>query len=188
MLRKILLGAAVACLFASMPIIPFALADEPQADAKDEKKVEPIDFRKLKEFLPESVAEIPRTEARGSKNSVGEAKISQAEGEYSKDGSESTASVSIMDYGAVPWMVAGMAAWENMEIDNESDDEYQRTVTYGKYRGYETYNTKEKSGQLQLLVAKRFLISIDLNKIEPEYFGKTVESMKLDDLAALAEK
>lgn len=188
MIRKILLGVAMASLFGSVPSIPLVLADEPASDESQEKKVEPIDFRELKKFLPESVADLPRTEATGSKTSMGEAKISQAEGRYSKDGSESNAGVTIIDYGAMPSLVAGMAIWESMEIDQESDDEYQRTVTYGTYRGLESYNMKEKRGQLQLLVAKRFLITIELDQIEPEYFGKTVETMKLDELAALAKQ
>ncbi len=179
---------ATAVLLTSTPV-PLLAEDPPQgADQKqDQKKIEPLDFRKLKEFLPAKVGEIARSEAKGQKFSVGEGKISQAEGDYHADGNDATAQVVIFDYGAMPDMVAGMTSWTKMEIDNESDDEYTKTVTYGTYRGLETYNTKEKHGTLQLLVGDRFLVSVTLNGIDPAEFGKTIEAMKLADLVAVAK-
>lgn len=158
-----------------------------QKQEQPKKAVEPIDFRKLKEHLPESVGGIKRSNAEGAKNSFGEAKVSQAEGDYQPEEGEAHARIEIIDYGGIPGMAEGMAYWLKVEIDNESDDEYSKTVKYGNHRGLETYNTKDKHGTLQLVVADRLIITITLDHIEPTEFAKTVEAMKLDALAELAK-
>ncbi|HQY89871.1 MAG TPA: hypothetical protein PK402_14555 [Tepidisphaeraceae bacterium] len=190
MLRQSLIALAFACSL--MPILPatsIAFADEPAADSKEEKKpVEPVDFRELKKFLPEAVGGVSRSEASGSKTASGGMKITEANGHYSKEGSDSSAEVVIIDYGAMPEMAAAVGSASGMDIDTESDDEYMRTVKYGEHRGIESYNSKEKSGSLQLFVAGRFFVTISIEHLEPTEFANTVAAMKLDDLAALAKK
>lgn len=181
--------AALAISFAAFSVPLYADDGAQSTDQKQEetKKVEPVDFRKLKELLPESVGGVKRSEAKGEKAGFGDQKISQANGEYSADNNEASATVSIIDYGGIPGAAAGFAAWTQMDIDNESDDEYTKTVTVAGIKALETYNTKEKHGSIQFLVASRFIVNIELHSIAAEELQKTMNEMKLKDLEALAK-
>lgn len=187
-MHRVIAAITLAISAVSVPVLAEDVPQQEDAKKEEQKKaVEPIDFRKLKEHLPESVGGIQRTDAKGSKQSFGEAKVSQAEGQYQPEEGESSANITIIDYGGIPGMAEGMAAWTKIDIDNESDDEYSKTVTYGTYKGMETYNTKDKHGSLQLLVADRLIVTITLDHIEPAEFAKTVEAMKLAELESLAK-
>lgn len=181
--------AAIVFAISAVSVPVFAQDAQQNAEQKQEepKKVDPVDFRKLKELLPEKIGEIARSNARGEKSGFGEMKISQATGEYSKDDNESSATLVIMDYGAIPAAAAGMASWESLDIDNESDDEYTKTVTVGDYKALETYNNKDKRGTIQLLVAKRFMVNLEIHNMDAALLQKTISEMKLADLAALAK-
>lgn len=181
--------AAIVFAISAVSVPVFAQDAQQGTEQKQEepKKVEPVDFRKLKALLPEKVGEIQRSNAKGEKSGFGEMKISQATGEYTKDESESSATLTIMDYGAIPGAAAGLAAWEQTDIDNESDDEYTKTVKIGDYKALETYNNKDKRGSIQLLVAKRFMVNLEIHNMDAAELEKTISEMKLADLAALAK-
>lgn len=187
-----MLKAVAAIVFAVSAVsVPAFAQDAGQgAEQKQEepKKVEPVDFRKLKELLPQAVGGIALVEGgKGQKSGYGEMKISQATGDYTKDETESSATITIMDYGGIPGAAAGFAAWEQTDIDNESDDEYTKTVKVGDYKALETYNSKEKRGSIQLMVAKRFLINLEIRNMPAAELQKTISEMKLADLAGLAK-
>jgi hypothetical protein len=149
--------------------------------------VDPVDYRKLKELLPNSLGDLKRADAEGGKQSVGELKLSQARGTYNEDGKEGGGSVSIFDYGAMPGMAEASAPWVNVDIDHESDTEYARTVKIGNYKGMETYNKEQKTGSIMLVVARRFIVQIEINDLAPEVLQETAKSMKLAELEALAK-
>lgn len=184
-MRRLIATLVITAAAFSSPL----LADDAPQDQKQQqeqpKKVEPVDFRKLKEFLPAAVGGVNREDAKGSKNTFGDAKISQAEGTYSAEGNEASAQITIVDYGGIPGMAEGMAIWTKTEIDNESDDEYQKTVTYSNFKGLESYNLKEMHGTLQLIVGNRIIVNIQLKHLDPTEFAKTVEAMKLGELEKL---
>lgn len=156
-------------------------------DASTKAPVEPVDYKKLKELLPATLGGLKRADAEGSKQSVGDIKLSQVRGTYNEDGKDGSGSVSIMDYGAMPGMAEGLSPWMNVEVDNESDTEYTKTVKVGDYKGMETYNKESKSGSLTLVVGKRFLLQVEINDLGPEVLQDTVKAMKLAELEALAK-
>jgi hypothetical protein len=182
-----------ASLLAPAPFI-FAEEEAPATEPADApKKVQPIDFRKLKELLPGEVGGVEQSDSSGSRQKIGDMAISQATGEYNAEAGDDdeaqpkSAQVIIIDYGGSPEMIQGMTAWTQMEIDNESDDGYQRTVEVQGFKGLEQYNFEGKQGSLVLAVANRFLVTIHTNQHESDVLKATGEAMKLKDLAALAE-
>ena len=158
-------------------------AEEPAPPA-----VEPIDYKKLKAWLPADLAGQKRTNAEGQKMGMGEVKMSQAEGKYGQSDGDApkTLELSVIDYGATKGMIEGLSAFASMDIDQDGDKGFQKTVKLGEYRALLTYDTESKRGEATVFVAKRFIVKVTLNNLPPEDVQKTAESLKLDDLAKLA--
>lgn len=186
-LLSIVLGAAA---FAAPP---FVVAQDAPAGG-DAKKPEqpavkdPVDFKKLKELLPDTVAGLKRSNAEGSKQGMAGMKLSQAQGTYSEEGKDQNATVTINDYGAMPGMLEGMSGWMNMEIDNDSDTQSSKTLTINGYKAYEEYNKQDKSGHIIVVVGNRFWVEVQVNSgIDADALKATAESLKLKELEALGK-
>src|SRR5688500_2483178 len=115
-------------LLAGILCVPLVFAAEPPAD-KPADKPQPIDYKKLKELMPEELLGQRRTKLEGEKISIGEFIISQASGRFGDDSKEGALNfeVQFIDYSAAKGMAEAMAAWRNMEIDKEGDDGFERT-------------------------------------------------------------
>lgn len=178
----------VAAVMAALSFVPAAIAAD-EKENKEAPKTEAIDFRKLKELLPEELGGLKRKEATGEKNKLGEISISQARGAYQK-GDEDNApriTVEIQDFGGMGNQAAmGMAtAWTMAEIDKETDDGYEKTVKVAGNAGFETWNKNDKHGQVQLIVAKRFIVTVQTDNLPAGECKKLAEKLPLDKLAAL---
>ncbi|MBX2842090.1 MAG: hypothetical protein KTR26_09975 [Flammeovirgaceae bacterium] len=152
-------------------------------------KVEPVNFRKLKELLPEEVAGIDRTNAEGEKAGAMGMKISKAEGGY--DDGDKKINISITDMG---FMASGelgammTAGWLMADIDRESDTEMERTTKIKGYKGYEEYKFDKKSGKVSLFVGDRFIVEIDGRNIELDDLRETVDEIDLDELESMKDE
>lgn len=181
------LGLAVCvCLGLSQ----LCLADD-SADAKESKKNTSVDFRKLKELMPAELAGIKRTKVEGQKVSAAGFSISQAEGSYEKDADKDDApkiTVTMMDYGSNQEIAAATAAWANADLDQESDNGYTKTVKVAGHPGLETWDKENKTGNLQLYVSKRFIVTVNVEHMDPAQIQKAAKALPLDKLAALAKE
>lgn len=130
-------------------------------DFEEGREVEVVDFRILKDMLPEQVGPCKRTSATGEKNSGMGFTVSETKGKYtSEDGSQSL-EIKIMDMGSVKgW--AGLAAWgwTIAETDKETDTGYERTMKYKGHKGFEKYDMEQQDGSIELFVAKRYMVSV----------------------------
>ena len=149
-----------------------------------------VDYKKLKEMLPEKLGGLKRTEATGERTGFGEIKISTARASYVQDennGDSPRIELQIFDYGTNKQMLEGMAMWTKMEVDREGDDGFQKSLKIQDQPAMQTYTNEGKSGQLQLLVGDRFLVSINTAALSVEQFKKIGDELKLKELAALAK-
>ena len=154
---------------------------------KQGSKVETVDFRKLKELLPEELDGMNRTSASGEKTNSFGIKVSQSEGKYKSEDGEQNIKITIIDLGSMKGLT-GMAlfAWTMAEIDKETEDGYEKTTEFKGYKAFEKYNTKNKNGDLEVLVGDRFMVKgegwgVDMDEIHNALglidFG-SLESMK----------
>lgn len=154
---------------------------------KKGSKVEAIDFRKLKELLPEELDGMIRTNAKGEKTNAMGVNISQSEGKYETEDGKQNIKISIIDFGSMKGLT-GMAlfAWTMADIDKETDDGYEKTTEFKGYKAFEKYNTTNKSGDLEVLVGERFMVKgegwgVDMDAIH-DALGEidlgTLEGMK----------
>lgn len=154
---------------------------------KQGSKVETVDFRKLKELLPEELDGMKRTGASGEKTNSFGIKVSQSEGKYKSEDGQQNIKITITDLGSMKGLT-GMAlfAWTMEEIDKETEDGYEKTTEFKGYKAFEKYNTKNKNGDLEVLVGDRFMVKgegwgVDMDEIHNALglidFG-SLESMK----------
>jgi len=135
------------------------------------KASEPVDFRALKDLLPEEAGGIKRTSSEGEKAGAMGFVVSNAEGRYeSEAGARIT--IKITDMGAMAGVGAlGAYAWAMAEVDKETESGYERTVSIKGNRGYEKYDRQNQSGEVSLMVAGRFIVEVD-------GYGVPIEALK----------
>ena len=77
-----------------------------------------------------------------------------------------------------PWSMFMAAGYEK-----ESSSGYERSVNVAGHPGFERWNKRDKDGELNLVVNKRFLVTIDGNNIEDnkvlEEFATKIDAAKL---------
>jgi len=156
---------------------------ELQENFEEGKEVETVNFRELKALLPEELDGLNRTSASGEKTNAFGINVSQAEGEYKSEDNSSRIKITIVDMGSMSgW--AGLAAfgWTMAEIDKETDDGYERTIEYKGYKGFEEYNTKRNYGKKEIMVAKRFMVTVEGTNVPMEAINDGMDEVDVDEL------
>ncbi|NIJ51279.1 hypothetical protein [Dyadobacter arcticus] len=161
-----------------------AFADKAK-EIGNRETVDPIDFRKLKELLPEKAGGLARTEATGEKSGAMGFTVSTAEGKYKGDDGESI-DIEIVDTGGIAGVsTMALAAWSMAEIDKETTTGYEKTTKIDGYKAFEKYDNESKSGEINVLVGDRYLVNIDGNDITVDQLKdvlKEIDLAKLSDL------
>jgi hypothetical protein len=153
--------------------------------ASDGKAVEPVNFRDLKALLPEDLPGLKRTDARGEKTSAFGVNVSEAEGRYESEDGKSV-EIKIMDFGSMSGFVGMTAtAWAFADVDRETDSGYERTTTYNGYKAFEKYDNSDQSGEIQVIVAKRFLVTTQGNNIAMDAIKGALRAVDLGKLASM---
>lgn len=147
-------------------------------------QVEPVDFRRLKALLPETLGGWKRVNAEGSRTNVIGITSSRALASYA-DGKGGTLEVELVDMGSLTGVTALAFAWVTLEIDKESDDGYERTFALEGRKAFERYSRKEKAGELDVLVASRFVVTLKGRGVDAPAFRAAVAGLDLAGLDAL---
>lgn len=128
--------------------------------------VEPMDFRELQTLLPETIGGLKRGEVKGEKAGAMGIKVSNAEAAYSAGG-DARITLKIVDSGSISGF-AGMAgaAWMMVDIDRESSSGYEKTSTAAGRKTHEKWDKEGKHGEVNMVVASRFIIEIRGDGIE----------------------
>jgi hypothetical protein len=150
---------------------------------KDGKKVTPVDFRDLKALLPENLGTIKRTNLEGERTAAMGMNISTASADYSDQENNQSIDLKITDLGSVSGL-SGLAAygWYMVDIDKETETGYEKTTTYKGYKGYEKYDNQYKSGEISLLIAKRFVVEANGNNVDMDQLKAAVNLIDLGKL------
>ena len=154
-----------------------------------EETVEVVNFRKLKELLPEEIDDLKRTNSSGEKTNAFGIKVSKAEGKYKSEDNKQKIEITILDMGSMKGL-AGMTAfaWSWAEIDKESDDGFERTFEYKGHKAYEKYNTNYQDGEVQVLVAKRFMVEIKGNDVPVDKIHSALDEVNIGDLESMKDE
>lgn len=143
-----------------------------------------VDFSKLIPFLPEAPATWTADKAEGSTDDIGGTKITSVHRDYKKGEGETapTTSISILDSAANPEYVASTtAAWS---MSTSTPEGYTKTLTIEGMPGFETFENEGKHGTLWLMIAKRYVLTIETQNQESKDLQ---EWLKRVDVKKLAE-
>ena len=155
-----------------------SLTDEAEKLSKDGAK-EVVDAKVLKELLPADADGLPRKEASSEKTGAMGFKISTANAKYRED--DSSIEVSIVDVAGTG-AIMGMAAWAMVDVDKESESGYEKTTTYKDHKAFEKYDTNNKDGEIAVLIASRFVVSVKGNNVSMDKIKATLDDIDLGKL------
>ncbi|MDZ7934632.1 MAG: hypothetical protein U5M51_06655 [Emticicia sp.] len=134
------------------------LVDKIKEEAENMSNEEPkevVDAKLLKELLPEEAAGLARKSAESEK------------------------------VGAIAGALMGMAAWSMIDMDKETENGYEKTTTYKGNKAYEKYNSKNRDGEMAVIVAKRFVVTVKGRDVEMDKIKETFDDIDLGKLADL---
>lgn len=151
--------------------------------ANDGKPVDPVAFQTLQTHLPK-VSGWEMSEPNGERMTM-PVPFSSVEANY-KNG-DARVQVKIVDTGFAQLL---MMPWQMMlatGYSKESSSGYEKATTVGGNPGIEKWNKSSKNGELDVLVAKRFMVTIESHDVDDM---KTVQDFasKIDFNALAAAK
>jgi hypothetical protein len=163
----------------------FAKAMEGMAGALaggDGKTVEPVRFQALEGVLPQvsgwEMAK-PRSERMTSPIAYSETEATYRKGDASID-------VKLVDSGFSSMLIAPWSMMLASGYSRETSDGYEKAVSVNGQPGFEKWDSGSKDGELNLLVNKRFLLTVEGNDLEDtRILHDFVSSIDMDKLAAL---
>jgi hypothetical protein len=123
----------------------------------DGKKVDPVAFATLQTLLP-TVSGWEMEKPRGERMTA-PIPYSQTEVRYTKG--DSSVDVKVVDSGFAQMLIAPWAMMLATGYSKETSDGYEKSVTVNGQPGFEKWDSEDKSGELNVLVGKRFLVSIE---------------------------
>jgi hypothetical protein len=147
------------------------------------KAVDPIDFRVLKEMLPEALPEMQRNNASGERTEMMGIQVSSAEAQYGS-GANGRVHVKISDLGTLT-ALSGMAAALEPKVDKETDTGYEKTARYNSRQVHESYDRASQQGEMKVLLDGRFEVEVSGSGVKMETIKATLASIDLNRLEAM---
>ena len=148
----------------------------------DGKTVEPVRFQELQAALPE-VSGWQRGTPTGERM-TSPVPFSQAEADYTMG--EANISVKVVDSAFSQMLIAPWAMFLTAGYERETSEGYEKSVTIGGNPGFERYNTANKDGELNIVLAKRFLLTVEGDNITDtkvlHEFASKIDASKLESL------
>lgn len=128
----------------------------------DGKTVSPVTFQALQGTLPE-VGGWTMDKPRGERM-TSPVPFSQSEARYTRG--DARVEVKVVDSGFAPLLIAPWSMMLASGYSRESTEGYEKAVTVGGQPGFEKWNSESKDGELNVLVDKRFLVTIEGDDID----------------------
>jgi hypothetical protein len=146
------------------------------------KPVDPVSFRDLIALLPSPAGwehEKPIGERMTSPVSFADASVRLMKG-------DATVTAKITDSGFNQLFVAPLAAFLAGNYEQETTHGYEKSIKVGDAPGMEKWDSETKSGDLTVIVNKRFIVELDGSSIEnPKVLHEILDKIDLKKLADL---
>jgi hypothetical protein len=171
-----------------------ALAQDNPAPAATQPQGNPVDYRDLKQVMPEKLAGLPRGEVQGENLDMGGIKMSHASAPYggSTDAQDAnappvpSAQFDIADYSFAPEMGAGLAARAQMpDTLQESDAGVVQTTKIGEHPMFLNYDNAGQHAEVQLYVAGRFIVNLQTDGLTLDQVRAALQELPLKAISEL---
>jgi hypothetical protein len=147
------------------------------------KDVQPVDFHRLKEMLPETIGGLRRTEASGQSGEAMGIKGSSATAHYG-DGANASVQVEITDLGSLSGL-AGLAAKFDPSMEKETDTGYERTTKINGQLVHERYDRLARSGEVSVILNNRFSITVNGSGVDARVLTGALKELDVGKLATM---
>jgi hypothetical protein len=163
------------------------------AEMSGGKEIKAVDPKEMKALLHETLGGAKRNNAESSRMSQGGIDIATARANYDPEATEGDTpnpsfSVEIMDLGNLSGaMAVGFTSWAMTQFERDTETGYEKTTKYKDHPAVEKYDRESKSGELQVYVAKRFLVKVSGNDATIEQIREAVDALDVGKVASLAK-
>lgn len=148
----------------------------------DAKPVEPVGFRDLMAILPE-LDGWEKQKPTGERM-TSPVPFSQAEGRYTKG--DASIDIKIIDSGFNQLLLTPAAMFLSAGYERETSEGHEKSAKVNGQPGWEKWNNDRKDGEVNALVGKRFLVTLEGNSIEDvAVLHAAANKMDLAKLASL---
>jgi hypothetical protein len=148
----------------------------------DTKPVDPVSFKDLEALLPE----LPGWERDKPSGERMTAPVTYAEASVNYTKGDANISAKITDSAFNQVLVAPLAMMLAANYSHETDSGYEKGIKVGDMPGFEKFDKDDKSGDLTVVVNKRFIVEIEGHQIDDVAVLHTaLDRMDLKTLAAL---
>lgn len=151
----------------------------------------PVPFRELEAVLPERIDGFRLTSREGGSGGAMGFRLSAVEAEYEGD-RDAEIEVEIMDIGALPVIGSGtFAEWLSLEMDEESDRGWARTIEYRGYPAMEEFRRTDGDrgrANFSYLVENRFVVDIEGDGITVDELYEIRDRIDTEALADLRDR
>ncbi len=138
------------------------LAGAASAVDADGKPVDPVNFKKMQALFPD-LPGWAKGKPTGEKMTSPVA-FSRAEVRYTKG--DSRIELKIVDSGFHPLLLAPYTMFLTSGYERETQNGYEKSTKVGDEPGWEKWNTVRKSGEVNAVVGKRFLVQAEGRGVE----------------------
>jgi hypothetical protein len=128
----------------------------------DAKPVDPVSFRELQALFPD-LDGWEKAKPTGERM-TSPFPFSQAEVTYTKG--DSRVEVKVVDSGFNQLLLTPYAMFLQAGYEKETSEGYEKSTQVNGQPGWEKWNSENKDGELNAIVGKRFLVTIEGNQIE----------------------
>jgi len=149
---------------------------------------EPVDFRKLKEALPQELAGFEKGESSGEKNNAFGIAVSEAKQSFRTADGNKQVRFEVTDPGSLAGPFALANVWMNVEIDKETGDGYEKTSTVGGRKVHEKWSKGDKHGEVHVIVGNRFMVEVDARGVEMADIKALIGKVDFSKLEAMKEE
>jgi len=150
--------------------------------------VKTINFRELKNVLPEKAGGMPKQKSNGESSTAMGLNVSEAEALYYNDNEDAEIKIKIVDMGSMSgFMKMGAIGWAMSDFDRETGSGFERTTRIDGHKAFEEYNNDRQRGEINIIVAERFLVEIRGRDIRFKYLKEAASDFDFGDLVDLAE-
>jgi hypothetical protein len=148
------------------------------------KDVQPVDFHRLRDMLPERIGSMKRTESSGQSGEALGIKGSTATAHYT-DGADATLNVEIADLGSLSGL-AGLAARFDPTMEKETSTGYERTAKINGQLVHERYDRRDRTGEVSVIVNNRFSVTVNGSGVDADALTGALKELNVSKLAALS--
>lgn len=143
-------------------------------------KVESLAPDRLKGFLPETLAGLPRKTLSAERNAALGMQVSEGRASYG-DGKGRELSLEITDLGSAQGVMA-LAGWASIESEKQTESGYEKTVKQDGRIVHEEWDGSRKSGEYSVVLAERFVAKVRGDAAD---IGELKQALAGIDLAGL---